>query len=352
MSRRLWLSLRRLLEVHSSGDCGSPRVSGSTSARRSSSKFASVSLTGLRPPPARRTRSKSGVSPARNSASPRPIVLRAIPVARITATIPPCPADVASAAAKRRRPRSSSTGASASKRWRMADSSITPKRYSLVIPEGIPPANKIPPDPIHLFADRPLAAKILVQQAEQQVVLPDAVDAEIASRQTFAIESAFLEHPDRRRIGGNAGGLDAVKIELTEQRRQQHAQRRRHVAAMCMGLPDPVPDRSGLHNAAADIRQRDAADHRTIGFAEHDEWIGSVGGDIFGIAPQPPPEARTRKIIGRPDRFPGRQIFPAEFAQMRPLQKIGHLRRTQQQAIPARRKRRRSAGWQTEQSHV
>src|SRR6266704_2094144 len=156
MSRRLWLSLQRLLEVHSSGDCGSPRVSGSTSARRSSSKFASVSLTGLRPPPARRTRSKSGVSPARNSASPRPIVLRAIPVARITATIPPCPADVASAAAKRRRPRSSSTGASASKRWRMADSSITPKRYSLAIPEGIPPANKIPPDPIHLFADRPL----------------------------------------------------------------------------------------------------------------------------------------------------------------------------------------------------
>src|SRR5882762_5205143 len=73
MSRRLWLSLRRLLEVHSSGDCGSPRVSGSTSARRSSSKFASVSLRGLRPPPTRRTRSKSGVSPARNSASPRPI---------------------------------------------------------------------------------------------------------------------------------------------------------------------------------------------------------------------------------------------------------------------------------------
>ena len=87
------------------------------------------------------------------SASPRPIVLHAIPVARITATIPPCPADVASAAAKRRRPRSSSTGASASKRWRMADLSITPKRYSLATPKGIPPANKTRPNPIHLFAD-------------------------------------------------------------------------------------------------------------------------------------------------------------------------------------------------------
>src|SRR6267142_2771115 len=202
------------------------------------------------------------------------------------------------------------------------------------------------------YLETRLAAKILVQQAEQQVVLPDAIDAEIASRQTFAVKSAFLKHPDRRRIGGNAGGLDAVKIEFAEQRRQQHAQRRRHVALMCMGLPDPVPDRSGLHDAAADIRQRDAADHRTIGFAEHDEWIGSVGGDVFGIAAQPPPEARTRKIIGRPDRLPGRQVFPAVFAQMRPLQKIGHMRRTQHQAVPARRKRRRSAGWQTEQSHV
>jgi hypothetical protein len=137
MSRRLWLSLRRLLQVHNSGDCGSPRVSGSTSARRSSSKLASVSLRGLRPPPDRRTRSASGVSPARNSASPRPIVLRAMPVARVTALTPPCPADAASAAAKRRRARSSSTGISASKHWRMADSSITPKRYSFATPEGL-----------------------------------------------------------------------------------------------------------------------------------------------------------------------------------------------------------------------
>src|ERR1700676_1151355 len=95
MSRRLWLSLRRLLQVHSSGDCGSPRVSGSTSVRRSSSKLASVSLRGLRPPPGRRTRSASGVSSARNSASQRTIVLRATPRTRMTALTPPCPADVA-----------------------------------------------------------------------------------------------------------------------------------------------------------------------------------------------------------------------------------------------------------------
>src|SRR6266478_4386330 len=62
------------------------------------------------------------------------------------------------------------------------------------------------------------AAKILVQQAEQQMVLPDAVDAEIAPREALAAEAAFLQHPERRRIGGDASGLDAVKIELAEQR--------------------------------------------------------------------------------------------------------------------------------------
>src|ERR1700730_11115326 len=83
-----------------------------------------------------------------------------------------------------------------------------------------------------------LTAKILMQQAEQQMVLPDAVDAEIAPRQPLAREAAFLQHPDRGRIRGNAGGLDAVQIELAEQRWQQHAQPRRHVAAMRMRLAD------------------------------------------------------------------------------------------------------------------
>src|SRR5450631_658042 len=97
-----------------------------------------------------------------------------------------------------------------------------------------------------------LAPKILMQQAEQQMVLPDAIDEEIAPRQALAVETALLQYPDRGGIAGNAGGLDAVQVEFAEQRRQQHPQRRRHVAAMGVGLPDPVPDRPRLHDAAAD----------------------------------------------------------------------------------------------------
>src|SRR5207253_10288579 len=115
------------------------------------------------------------------------------------------------------------------------------------------------------------AAEILMQQAEQQMVLPDTVDTEIAPRQPLAGEAAFLQHPDRRRIGGNAGGLDAVQVELAEQRRQQYPERRGHVAAAGMGLADPIADGAGLHDAAADIGERDAADHGAIRLAGDDE---------------------------------------------------------------------------------
>ena len=76
--------------VHNSGACGSPRVAGSTSSRRSSSNVASPDVSFFRPPPARRTRPAARSDAAlRNSASPRPIVLRAIPVMRDSADTPP-----------------------------------------------------------------------------------------------------------------------------------------------------------------------------------------------------------------------------------------------------------------------
>src|ERR1700730_17393179 len=81
-----------------------------------------------------------------------------------------------------------------------------------------------------------LTAKVLMQQTEQEMILPCAVDAEIAPRQPLAGKAAFLENPDGRLIAGNASRLDAMQIEFAEQRRQQHPQRRRHVAAAGVGL--------------------------------------------------------------------------------------------------------------------
>src|SRR5580700_3713409 len=82
---------------------------------------------GLLSAPLRRTRSLHRTAPDRRSARPRPMVLRAIPVVRETAAIPPRPAARASLAANRRRSLSLRNGSSASKRAWMASRSIIPQ---------------------------------------------------------------------------------------------------------------------------------------------------------------------------------------------------------------------------------
>ena len=131
-----WLRLRRLLQVHKSGDYGSPRVVDSTSECRSS-MLACVWLIGLRPPPscARAARQR-----LRGRATRSELVRSCC--ARVPwRAIKECPAVSASAAPNRRLPRSLSTGPSASNRWRMADSSIIQPCYSSQIHKESQPAN-------------------------------------------------------------------------------------------------------------------------------------------------------------------------------------------------------------------
>ena len=111
---------RWLLLTHSKAASGSPRIDDCTRSRSAAKSPGCVSIAGLRPPPARRTRPPSAAVPARRSARPRPMVLRAIPLARETAVTPPRPAARASLAANKRRPLSSRDRASTSKRTLIA----------------------------------------------------------------------------------------------------------------------------------------------------------------------------------------------------------------------------------------
>ena len=99
-----------LLLVQRSGDIGSSRVAGATSRSRAGSSSGSLASARLRPPPGRRIRpgptsTLDAASPS--SSKPRWTVRRATPVARATASMPPRPATLASAAASTRRVRSS-----------------------------------------------------------------------------------------------------------------------------------------------------------------------------------------------------------------------------------------------------
>jgi len=83
--------------VHRSGDIGSPRVVGSTSASNAAARPGSATVADLRPPPERRDRPGSSTSGLPNSATAVVIVERATPVTRATAETPPQPSSRASA---------------------------------------------------------------------------------------------------------------------------------------------------------------------------------------------------------------------------------------------------------------
>src|SRR3954454_52145 len=95
--------------VQHNGEHGSPRRGGSTSASSAASSAGSVAVSGLRPPPSRRTR-PSGACPVSSSATPWEILDRDAPLAWATAAIPPWPSARASPASTNRCCRSSRCG--------------------------------------------------------------------------------------------------------------------------------------------------------------------------------------------------------------------------------------------------
>src|SRR5580700_9162036 len=101
-------SRRVLLQVHRSGDSGSPRVTGSTSFSSFDQASGYSTSTARRPPPLRRTFTRPSLrAPQRTSSRPLRTVLIAMPVARATAATPPQPIASASVPAHSRRARSS-----------------------------------------------------------------------------------------------------------------------------------------------------------------------------------------------------------------------------------------------------
>lgn len=98
------------MAVQRRGDIGSPRASGDTRSSSSKSRFGSLSISRLRPPPSLRTRGEASKTPVVISLDPAITVLRLIAAVRATALTPPRPSIRAHAPDSTRRCRSSNNG--------------------------------------------------------------------------------------------------------------------------------------------------------------------------------------------------------------------------------------------------
>src|SRR5256885_733614 len=122
-----------------------------------------------------------------------------------------------------------------------------------------------------LAAPRHSTRAAAVEPREQQMILPQAVDAEIFACIAFAREAHFFQKPDRGGIGGNASRFQPVKTQRSEGERHQSREGAGHQAAAREGLADPVAEAAGLRDAAPDVGQRQAADQCVVGLAEQEE---------------------------------------------------------------------------------
>src|SRR3977135_3422988 len=87
-----------------------------------------------------------------------------------------------------------------------------------------------------------LGPRIVLRQGEEIVILPKAVDLEIAARHSFALEAGLLQHACGGGIVRQAGRLQPVQPERDEGEGQNGRDAVRHVPAADVRCADPVAD--------------------------------------------------------------------------------------------------------------
>src|SRR3546814_1121258 len=88
--------------------------------------------------------------------------------------------------------------------------------------------------------------ELLAQQREQPVVLPLAVDLQVAPRQALLAEADLPQHPLAGDVVRQGGGLDPVQPQMVEREAAGALHRLGHVAVAGTGLADPVAAGAGL----------------------------------------------------------------------------------------------------------
>ena len=198
---------------------------------------------------------------------------------------------------------------------------------------------------------RLLTETVAFKQRVKQMILPHAVDLQIAARHPLAGEASPLQELDGGDIGGQARSLEPVQLERIEYERDNSADGRCHIPLPGMLGADPIAEGTGLGHPAAHIAQRQAADERAARRREDEQRVAHVLAEVAHIVADAAAEGGAGQLVGSPNRLPGREKIVARGAQLRPVGIVGHLRGAQQHPVRLDDRAEIARGGGTQQRH-
>src|SRR5262249_34825250 len=114
---------------------------------------------------------------------------------------------------------------------------------------------------------------VILQQRKQEMVLPDAIDLQVAPRRAFPAEAGLFENPRGGTVVGQAGRLEPMQAERAESKGKNRLDGIGHVAVAGVRRTNPVADRSGLGDATANRTDAEAAEQGRVPVPEDEEGV-------------------------------------------------------------------------------
>src|SRR5437016_8574594 len=136
------------------------------------------------------------------------------------------------------------------------------------------------------------------------MVLPFAIDLQIAAGKPFLLEARLDEKGLGRFVCREAGGLDAMQPQGLKDERQERANGVLHIALAREPFADPVAERAALRDPPPHIRERAAAKEGIVLAAKDEKSVGRIVARFMRIPLQPPAEGAFGELITCPLRFP------------------------------------------------
>src|SRR5262245_14142408 len=145
-----------------------------------------------------------------------------------------------------------------------------------------------------------LATRVSVEQRVKQVILPNTVDSQIATREPFALETGLFQQSDRGRVARDAGRLEPVQFERVEHKGHDGTDACGHIALIGVFGSDPIAERAGLGYPAAHVAKREPADERAGGDREDEQRVAYVLAKVAQIVANAPAKRGARELVGGP----------------------------------------------------